>query len=79
MGKTQTQSPRQPDTGYNDSWSREETDIEEGSDQDAGTTLNIRMTMRHKIEDLLDSRRLNRQIGDYESFAFDDEKPHRVH
>ncbi len=38
-----------------------------------------RMAMRHKIEDLIENRRIKMQIGDYETFDVGDEKPRRLH
>jgi len=48
---------------------------------DAEMPVKSRMQMRHKIEELLESRRLQKQLGDYESFDVDDEgrKTRRLH
>ena len=48
---------------------------------DSVAPIKERMIMRHKIEDLLESRRLKKQIGDYESFDVDDRPagPRRLH
>ena len=38
-----------------------------------------KLITRHKIEELIEERRLRRQLGDYEALDLDDERPRRVH
>ncbi len=52
---------------------------DETSNDPAMVPAKIRMAMRHKIEDLIENRRIKAQIGDYETFDVGDEKPRRMH
>ena len=58
-------------------------DFEEAAN-DAVTPARSRLDMRHKIEDLIETRRLRKQISDYDMLDIDDDPtrtraPRRVH
>lgn len=62
-------------------WAGEDpADFGEASN-DAEAPIKERMVMRHKIEDLLESRRLKEQLADYEAFDIEGRanKPRRLH
>ena len=61
-------------------WVAEDSgDFDEPANATDVVPVKTQMAMRHKIEDLMESRRLQAQIGDYEFFDVDDEKPRRLH
>ena len=75
MSKNQSK----PETDDNDPWLGE--DLPDFGDQasEQVATPRSRLETRHKIEDLIEQRRLKRQLGDYESFDLDGERPRRLH
>lgn len=68
------------ETEDNEPWIAEDpVDFDEASN-DASRPVKTRTDMRHKIEELLESRRLKQQIADYEAFDIDERKPlQRLH
>jgi len=62
-------------------WTGDEAQEFGEASNDAGAPIKERMLMRHKIEDLLKSRRLKKQLADYDAFDVDerDAKARRLH
>lgn len=61
-------------------WASEDAvEFEDAANDAQITPAKNKLVMRHKIEDLIESRRLKKQLGDYEVLDLDEEKPHRVH
>lgn len=79
MAKNQA---KQETTEEPEPWLGDDTaEFGEASNDATEAPVKQRMLMRHKIEDLLESRRLKAAIGDYESFDVDEapRKPRRLH
>lgn len=61
-------------------WASEDAvEFEDAANDAQVTPAKNKLVMRHKIEDLIESRRLKKQLGDYEVLDLDEEKPYRVH
>jgi hypothetical protein len=73
---------KQESTEDSEPWLSEDSvsDFGEASN-DSEAPIKAKMMMRHKIEDLLESRRLKQALEDYESFDVDEgkRKPDRLH
>ena len=67
------------ETEDSDPWIADDSMEFEAANDTPEVPIKVRMAMRHKIEDLIETRRLQKLIGDYESFDVDDEKPRRLH
>lgn len=77
MAKNQTrQTTEEPEPWIGD----ETADFEDDSARpatEAPPKAKVTMAMRNRIEDLLDRRRLQKQIDDYEAFELDDQRSAR--
>ncbi|MFZ5722638.1 MAG: PA3496 family putative envelope integrity protein [Pseudomonadota bacterium] len=80
------QARQEPAVEEPDVWLAEEGgDFEEAAnDSTVSAPPKARLVTRHKIEDLIESRRLKKQISDYEFLDLDDSQardkgPRRVH
>ncbi|MFZ5756096.1 MAG: PA3496 family putative envelope integrity protein [Pseudomonadota bacterium] len=71
------QAKQEPATEDAEVWLGEEAgDFEDAAnDAAAASPAKTRLVMRHKIEDLIESRRLKKQISDYDMLDLDDDPP----
>jgi hypothetical protein len=72
MAKNTTKPPAE----QSDAWVDDNIDISDDASNDAPEQVvgDTRILMRHRIEDLLEKRRLERLIADYDAYEVDDEK-----
>jgi len=75
------QSGQETATEEPDVWLAEEaTDFEDAaSEARSALPAKSKLDMRHKIEDLIEARRLKKQIGDYEFLDIDETGAGRAH
>lgn len=63
----------------NDPWLGEDSSELVEPATDVAASPRSKLETRHKIEDLIEQRRLKKLLGDYDSFEIDDDKPRRMH
>lgn len=75
-----SQAKQEPATEDAEIWAAEDpADFDDAANDPHMTPAKTKLVMRHKIEDLIESRRLQKQLGDYDMLDLDDDRPRRVH
>lgn len=72
MANKATKPPAEPE----DDWVDDNIDISDDASNDTPEQVesDTRVLMRHKIEDLLERRRLEKLIADYDAFELDEDR-----
>ncbi len=75
MAKNQAKT----DSEDQDPWVADDAGDFDEAANDVVPPAKAKLAVRHKIEDLIEQRRLKAQLGDYEVLDLDERKPRRLH